>query len=50
MGKDISYLYRKEEVKKNGSYYLKKNNEKPQITPYEYGAILEKKKKYNKTY
>ena len=42
MSNDISYKFKKEEVKKNGSYYLKKGpgkREKPFITPYEYGSI-----------
>lgn len=47
MSNDMSYHYRKEESKKNGSYYMKHGGkrEKPQISPYEYGAILEKKRR-----
>ena len=48
MSNDISYKFKKEEVKKNGSYYLKKGfgkGREPFITPYEYGSIKNRDKK-----
>lgn len=42
MSNDLSYKYKKEEANKNGSYYFKHGfgkNEKPFITPYEYGCL-----------
>ena len=48
MSNDISYKFKKEEVKKNGSYYLKKGfgkGREPFITPYEYGSIKNRNKK-----
>ena len=48
MSNDISYKFKKEEAKKNGSYYLKKGfgkRREPFITPYEYGSIKNRNKK-----
>lgn len=48
MSKDLSYLYKKEEANKNGSYYFKTGygkHEKPFMTPYVYGSIKEKRGK-----
>ena len=48
MSNDLTYKYRKEEINKNGSYYMKKGigrNEKPFMTPYEYGCIKSRKKR-----
>ena len=48
MSNDMSYKFKKEEVKKDGSYYLKKGlgkREKPFITPYEYGSIKNRNKR-----
>lgn len=48
MSNDLNYLFKKEEIKTNGSYYYAKGlgkNEKPPLTPYEYGAIKSKRKR-----
>ena len=48
MSNDISYKFKKEEVKKNGSHCLKRGpgkREKPFITPYEYGSIKNRNKR-----
>lgn len=52
MAKDVFYDFKKQETKTNGNYYFRKGfgkNEKPSyITPYQYGTLLEKKKKGKK--
>lgn len=47
MSDNLAYKYRKEEINKNGSVYLKKGwgkRKKPFMTPYEYGCIKSKRK------
>lgn len=46
--RDLSHDFKKQESKQNGSSYYKKGlgkKEKPQMTPYEFGTLLSKKKK-----
>lgn len=45
---DLTYKYRKEEIQKNGSCYLKTGlgkHEKPFMSPYEYGSLKNESKK-----
>ena len=47
MSNDLTYRYQKEEINKNGSYYMKKGfgkHEKPVISPYEYGCLKSRRR------
>ena len=47
MSNDLTYRYQKEEINKNGSYYMKKGfrkHEKPFISLYEYGCLKSRRK------
>ena len=48
---DLSYDFKKQETKENGSYYYKKGmgkREIPSMSPYEYGSLLSRKKRYKR--
>ena len=45
---DLSYEFKKQETKKNGSFYYKKGMGKREISdmsPYQYGSLLSRKKR-----
>ena len=47
MSNDLTYRYQKEEINKNGSYYMKKDfgkHEKPVILPYEYDCLKSRRR------